>query len=256
MSTEAEFFDEHGWIVLRDVVSSDRLAALGDAFDRVVGPFVAGPATGQGKGIWQIPGARNMAPGLMAHLDHELSGRVAALLGAASVRLLQDTLIFKPAGAAGEVELHQDYTYTGFLNPPASASIRLSLSPADRLGGCLYVIDGSHRWGPLGQLAIGSSAMQGDGEVLARLPVECRDQVDERRVALELAPGDVTIHHCLTLHGSYPNLSDVTRKTIVTHVFDSACTVLPDRLPQGAAAHLPTDHEGRLTGDGFPALYP
>jgi ectoine hydroxylase-related dioxygenase (phytanoyl-CoA dioxygenase family) len=68
--------------------------------------------------------------------------------------------------------------------------------------------------------------------------------------------GDVTIHHCLTLHGSDPNRSSRPRKTIVTHLFSGDCRLVPDRLPAAQLHHFSTDEDGHLTAPAFPQLYP
>ena len=72
---------------------------------------------------------------------------------------------------------------------------------------------------------------------------------------LELAPGDVSLHHCLTLHGSDENRSERPRRTIVTHVVADACRVVRERLPSAKAVrHFQTDAAGRLAGERFPVL--
>jgi ectoine hydroxylase-related dioxygenase (phytanoyl-CoA dioxygenase family) len=75
-------------------------------------------------------------------------------------------------------------------------------------------------------------------------------------VLLELAPGDVSLHHCLTLHGSDESRSATPRRTIVTHLVAGACRVVPERLPSAEALrHFQTDATGRLAGDRFPTLH-
>jgi hypothetical protein len=64
----------------------------------------------------------------------------------------------------------------------------------------------------------------------------------------------VTLHHCLTFHGSYPNSGRHPRKTIVTHLFSGDCKLARGRLPLGAESWFETDDQDRLTGDRFPKL--
>ena len=61
-----------------------------------------------------------------------------------------------------------------------------------------------------------------------------------------IAPGDVSIHHCLTLHGSGPNRSGRPRRTIILPMFDSDCRLDAARLPKGAEHYFPTDGDGAL----------
>ena len=58
--------------------------------------------------------------------------------------------------------MHQDYTYTGFLDPPNAVSVRVSLTASSVETGCMYVIDRSHRWGLLGELSVFSHELQPD----------------------------------------------------------------------------------------------
>ena len=83
-----------------------------------------------------------------------------------------------------------------------------------------------------------------------------RDLVEHAKVPLEVHPGDVTLHHCLTFHGSYPNHGRHPRKTIVTHLFSGDCKLARGRLPLGAESWFETDDQDRLTGARFPQLTP
>ena len=59
-------------------------------------------------------------------------------------------------------------------------------------------------------------------------------------------------HHTLTFHGSAPNGSDQARKTLVLRYIDSACRLLPERLPSPEAlVYFPTDAEGHLDKAAF-----
>src|SRR2546428_13344269 len=72
---------------------------------------------------------------------------------------------------------------------------------------------------------------------------------------LEMAPGDVAIHHCLTVHGSDENRSRTPRETVVTHVVAGACRVIAGRLPSPEAVrYFPTDAARRLARNRFPPL--
>jgi ectoine hydroxylase-related dioxygenase (phytanoyl-CoA dioxygenase family) len=149
----------------------------------------------------------------------------------------------------GRVEWHQDYTYTGYLDPPSSLSVRLALSECSLATGCLQVLDGSHRWGrspPTRALT--------EERVVDLLPPEFGARIAESTRALEIEPGDLTLHHCMTWHCSVENLSERPRKTIIAHLFDADSRLVRERLPADAA-QFSTDAEGRLCGEAFPLLY-
>lgn len=242
--------------MLRGVVSAEHVIRLTATFDHLLQARVDGataPSDNHGKSIWQVPGLCGEDGALLAHLSGDVGALVIDLLRADRIQLLQDTLIVKPARVGAAVELHQDYTYIGFVEPANAISVRLSLTPSTVDTGCMYVIDRSHRWGLNGQLSIFSPGLQQG--VAERLPERLRARVVTDRIPLELAPGDVSIHHCLTHHGSFENTSDTMQKTIVAHIVDGACRLLPDRLPDHAIHYFDTNASGHLSPSSFPVLF-
>jgi ectoine hydroxylase-related dioxygenase (phytanoyl-CoA dioxygenase family) len=175
------------------------------------------------------------------------------LIGAPSIRLLQDVLLLKLPSGDGSVEPHQDYTYTGFLDPAAIVSVGLAVTDAAEEDGCLYVVDASHKWGLVGDLHVFAGELQRNVHEL--LSPAQRDLVEHARTPLQVHAGDVTIHHCLTFHGSYPNTGQHPRKTVVTHLFNGDCKLARGRLPRGAEGWFETDDQDHLTGASFPELY-
>ena len=242
--------------MLRGVVSPEGVVRLTAIIDRLLearGDGGTVPSDSRGRSIWQIPGLCRQDDELLAHLRHDVGALVTDLLRADRIQLLQDTLIVKPPRVGAPVELHQDYTYIGFLEPPNAISVRLSLTPSTVDTGCMYVIDRSHRWGLNGELALFCHQLRpGASE---RLPARLRARLVEDRIPLELAPGDVSIHHCLTHHGSFENTSETLQRTIVTHIVDGACRLLPDRLPDHAIQHFDTSANGHLSPASFPVLF-
>jgi hypothetical protein len=241
-------FEEKGWVVVRGVVPAGELAELRRLFDLVV-PEISYPRRKDGV-LWEVTGAARHLPALARVTREPRFGALAAeALGCAEVQFLQDSLLYKPARDGGPVEWHQDHTYVGYLTPPRVISLRVALLPEDERSGCMRVVDGSHRWGPIGDVRALSEARV-DSLLPSLRPDQQAALADAR--ALELEPGDVTIHHCLTLHGSGPNRSDRPRKTLILRMFDGDCRLDPTRLPAGAEAHFPTDERGRLATSVFP----
>lgn len=243
---EQTFFAEHGWLVLRSIVSTQDLTQITQAFDQLT-------CDKQGTSIWQVPGVCSQNELMLAHIKNGLGEFTANLLGAKRIQLLQDTLIVKPARIGACIELHQDYSYTGFLESPNAVSIRLSLTESSVESGCMYVIDRSHRWAHQGTMSLFSDRLQQN--VAEKLPAELRSLIEKDRIPLQLNPGDVSIHHCLTYHGSYENFSDTVQKTIITHLFDGDCRLIHERLPGTAVDLFRTDVEGHLLTSSFPLLF-
>lgn len=245
-------FETHGWVLVRNVIPEEDLARFHRAFAHLV-PEIDYPRRPEDDGVvWEVTGTAAAVPALRRiSRDPRLASLVAEALGCPRVQLLQDSLLYKPSREGGSVQWHQDHTYTGFLTPPRVASLRVALLAEDEAAGCMRVVDGSHRWGPLGDLSA-LSATRVDS-LLPALSDEQRQAIAGARL-LELAPGDVTIHHCLTLHGSGPNRSPAPRKTIILRMFDSACRLDASRLPEAARASFVTEPDGTLSRELFPLL--
>jgi ectoine hydroxylase-related dioxygenase (phytanoyl-CoA dioxygenase family) len=138
------------------------------------------------------------------------------------------------------------------LTPPRVIAIRIALQPEDETNGCMRAVEGSHAWGPIGEnKALRAASVT---SLLDELPPERRDLVGHARW-LALEPGDVSIHHCLTLHGSGANTSERPRKTIILRMFDAACRLDRSRLPAGSEAYFPVDDDGHLVASAFPVVY-
>ena len=236
-----------GWLVVRGAVSRERVAELAAAVESIEAAL---PPAAAGQ-VWEVAHASRISPAIASHThDAEIARHAAAALGCARVQLLQDTLLVKAARVGGAVAWHQDHTYTGYLSPARVVSVRLALTDDDVERGCLEVIDGSHAWGLLGDVRALTETRVADA-----LGVEAA-KWSEHVVRLELEPGDLSIHHCLTLHRSAPNASAHPRKTLVTRMFDAECSLLRERLPPGAEPHFPVDDAGRLSDSAFPVLFP
>lgn len=246
-------FEARGWLVLRGVVSDPDLATLNRIFDEVMAPSTAPSGAGR-SGVSLRPNACRGHGAMLRHLHGGVAEIAGHILGAPSVRLLQDALLLKHPSAEGSIALHQDYTYTGFLDPPSMLSVGLALNDASAESGCLHVVDASHTWGLVGGFQIFAGELKKD--VSRLLSPAQRESVDRQRIPLEVRAGDVTIHHCLTLHGSDDNRSSRPRKTIVTHLFSGDCRLVRDRLPRAHQHQFSTDDQGRLTAPAFPKLYP
>jgi ectoine hydroxylase-related dioxygenase (phytanoyl-CoA dioxygenase family) len=248
---QREFFERHGWVVVRGAVERARVDELERALDAIVPP--AYYARGLAGRVLELPGVSRGAPELRAHArDPGLARLAAEALGAQRVQLLQDSALIKAARDRARVEWHQDFTYLGFFEPPRIATARLALTACTRERGCLRVLDGSHAWGLHGGVRALQAATVDDA--LDLLPAELRARAAEAEIAVELEPGDVSLHHCLTFHASGDNASAAPRKTLLARFLDAQCRVVPERLPPGAAARFPVDANGHLTGDEFPIV--
>jgi ectoine hydroxylase-related dioxygenase (phytanoyl-CoA dioxygenase family) len=233
-------------MVVRAAIPRARVREL----ERAVDELYAAQSSARG-GVWEMVSPSRVARTIAEHMHDEAIGETCAeALGCASVQLLQDTLLVKAPGDGGLVPWHQDFTYMGYLDRPRAVSVRLALSECKLENGCLEVIGGSHAWGAMGALRPWPETRIVD--VLGSAAERWRDQI----VAIELMPGDLSIHHCLTLHRSRENRSGEPRKTLVTRLFDGACTLVKERLPEDAAPYFPVDEQGHFASAAFPVVYP
>jgi hypothetical protein len=185
-------FEARGWLVLRGVVSGLDLAKLNRIFDEVMAPSADPPGASR-SGVLLRPNGCRAHAAMLQHLHDGVAEIAGQILGAPSVRLLQDALLLKLPSTEGSIALHQDYTYTGFLDPPSIVSVGLALNDASVESGCLQVVDASHTWGLVGGFQIFVGKLQKD---ISRLlsPAQ-RESMDRQRIPLEVRAGDVTIHH-------------------------------------------------------------
>lgn len=250
---DRDAFAAHGWAVARGVVPAERVAALEAALDELV-PAAGYPAWGDR--VVELAGISHASAVLaaMAH-DRALAALAGELLGAARVQLLQDTVLIKPAGSPAAVEWHQDRSYLTYLDRPAVVTARIALTPCREDSGCLRVLDGSNTWGGLhgDDLAFRRGAVE---DTLGSLPPALQALVADAERVVELAPGDVSFHGCLTFHGSRANRSAGARKTLAVRLMDGECRLVPERLPsEELRALFTTDGDGHLVGPAFPVLW-
>ena len=103
------------------------------------------------------------------------------------------------------VSWHQDSTYWG-LDKPDVVTAWVALSPATRESGCMKMMPGTHA---LDQMPHRDTLAEHN---LLTRGQEVAVEVDESKaVHMELAPGEISLHHVRTVHASEPNRSDDRR---------------------------------------------
>jgi ectoine hydroxylase-related dioxygenase (phytanoyl-CoA dioxygenase family) len=137
----------------------------------------------------------------------KLLGIIELLIGA-NIEIQHCKINWKPAETgAGEVKWHQDFPYLPHTNfDLCAAFVVLDYTGAEN--GCMRVIPGSHRLGPL-------KHTDSEGRTVAYVTDERFAEANYELVDLVMEPGDVSIHHVLTLHSSYPNRSTSPRCAII-----------------------------------------
>ena len=142
--------------------------------------------------------------------------RTPAILDAVEGILGPDILIYaaelfiKEARTRQIVTMHQDLTYWGLGAIDGMVTAWLALSPATPESGCMDFVKGSHK-NPI----LPHEDTFDANNLLSRGQEVKVDVAPEDRVPIVLQPGEFSLHHGLTIHGSGPNVSDDRRIGVV-----------------------------------------
>ena len=104
------------------------------------------------------------------------------------------------------VGMHQDLTYWGLGETSDQVTAWIALSPATLASGCMDFVAGSHK-SPI----MPHTDTFSENNLLSRGQEIAVDVADEDKTHIELQPGQMSLHHGLTFHGSGPNMSDDRR---------------------------------------------
>ena len=132
--------------------------------------------------------------------------------GLAKALLADDVVEFelewfnKPPGSGKPTPPHQDGYYF-MLEPNEALTMWLALDPVDKSNGCVRYIPGSHR---KGLRPHGRSEMLGFSQAVADYGLE--DQ--EAEAAIIAQPGDLLVHHSLTIHRADGNPTQRNRRSL------------------------------------------
>lgn len=138
----------------------------------------------------------------------EIAGR---LMGARAVRFYFDHLLVKEPGSGAPTPWHQDGPYFA-IKGDQCCSIWIALDPVTRENGAVEYVRGSHRWGKYYEPAGFTNDGRLKNEALEKAPDVDADRARYDIASWDMAPGDVTVHHVLTLHGAPGNVSDTQRR--------------------------------------------
>jgi len=221
MSDIKEFFEENGHYHARGVYTGAELLELEQDFDRIVAHLSTSGEDVQGR--WRGEALKKIEQGMETRIIHthnvqKYSARwMQAMLQSdmlditeqiigPDIVLHHSKLFQKPAEKGSPFPMHQDWPYFPTEKDSMIAGI-IHVSDATDEMGCLRVYPGSHK---LGRLENASG--QTDG------PSALDDYPIEKAVPVECKAGDVVFFHYFTLHGSMPNRSNQTRKTVLFQV--------------------------------------
>jgi chlorinating enzyme len=189
----------HGYVCPARALAADEAAGVLAALDALEAQ--------QGPELWA---RTRMKPYLQIAALNRLM-RHPRILDAVEDQIGPDILVWamarfdKKPRDASYVSWHQDGSYWG-LSEPAVVNAWVALTASNRENGCMRMMPGSHRAGWLPHRdTFAQGNMLSRGQDVA-VEVDASQAVD-----FELAPGEISLHHAMAVHGSEPNHSDTRR---------------------------------------------
>lgn len=125
---------------------------------------------------------------------------------AAPVKLINMQYFNKFPGKNVGTPVHQDGFYFP-IKPQEALTMWLSLDHADEKNGAVQYVPGSHK---KGRRPHSSSGILGFSQKISNWTA----QDSEALLQMEASPGDILVHHSLTIHAAKPNSSDKSRRSV------------------------------------------
>lgn len=214
-------FEEKGYYLAKNVFSSAEVETLEGEFDKIVnqmtasgevvdatwgGAAIKGIASQSDK-IFHTHNVQKYSSRWMRALQHERFLYYATAILGEDVILHHSKLFQKPASNGSPFPMHQDWSYFPTVKDTMIAGV-IHVSDATDEMGCFRVYEGSHQ---LGRQQDTSGQEHTASSILSNYPIE-------KAQIVEAKAGDVLFFHYFTLHGSMPNRSAATRKTVLVQM--------------------------------------
>ena len=201
VSTISETYTRDGFVFPIDAIDADQARAVRADLESAEAELADDPE--------KLALLRSYPDRLLPSFDELI--RNENLISAASQVLGADLMVWsaglfiKEANSPKIVSWHQDLTYWG-LDDVEETTCWVALSPATIESGCMKFVPGSHK-----QQAVPHVDTFDKNNLLTR-GQEIAVEVDEREgVAVELQPGQASMHHGHLFHASGPNATDDRR---------------------------------------------
>jgi len=154
---------------------------------------------------------------------HPRLTQCAAQLIGNDIQLSNSKLATKPSTpGAGAFDWHQDFAYYTHTNYDL-ITISVALDDVTQDNGGMYAVEGSHQYGLLDHTR--------DGWMVGACIESQRWEANPELVAPMMSrAGGITIHHCLTLHGSPVNRSGNPRRLVIFQYRAGHCYQLSDHI--------------------------
>ena len=222
--SQAAQYWEDGFLFPLDILSADEAAQVRSELEQIERDWMAA----------DLPLPLNTYKRVNSHLVMPLAARLAMdprILDAVEDVLGPDIMIWsaeffiKEPRTVQSVGMHQDLTYWGMGETPDQVTAWLALSPATVESGCMDFVRGSHK-NPI----LPHNDTYSETNLLSRGQEIAVEVAEEDKTHIELAPGQMSLHHGLTIHGSGPNRSDDRRIGMaIRYISPNAKQLVADR---------------------------
>lgn len=165
----------------------------------------------------------------------------ARLSGSDQLRLWHDQLLYKPADTVNDsanVKWHTDLFYWKTCSSKEMLTAWIPFADVTPDDGAMAIVDGSHLWSDDVDIDWSGAPFSIINEVLS--------DHDAELVPISLKRGQVSFHHCKTIHGSGANRGTKPRRSFVVHFQQGT-----NRYIEGGYHH-PNDDLVRRTATGSP----
>lgn len=220
--TEEEIsnYEADGAAVLRQVLPMDWVEVMRDAIETILNdPGDASveytPEGKKGRYVGDFfTWMRN--PVIEAFIkDSPMPALAASVMRSKSLNFFYDQLLVKEPNTAEPTPWHQDLSYWP-VRGEQIISVWVPFDPATVESGVVVYVKGSHKWGKMfAPATFGKNT--GFADIYSKAGLEPLPDVEANRddyeiLSWELEPGDVLIHHPLTLHYAAGNASTTGRR--------------------------------------------
>ena len=256
------FYEEHGWYISKKVLSDEIINEAIRGSDR----FYNGERDGQlpvdtGYSNWKPEDGYDIVRNneFVSLQNRELKklvmqpiiGAIASRLARTnSIRLLDDQLVYKPPqdpDGKSAVGWHADRAYWSTCTSHNLLTAWIPFHDCDESIGPLVVLDGSHKWSNIEDSRFFNNPNLEDMEQ------KFRDWGRKTvKIPMTLKKGQISFHHCWTIHGSLPNYSDFSRLAFAAHLQDEDNHYQPFWTKQGKKVLIADELMCRKLPNGNP----
>ncbi|MGZ8335769.1 MAG: phytanoyl-CoA dioxygenase family protein [Allosphingosinicella sp.] len=263
-------FERDGAVILRDVIAPHWIEAMREAVDAVLAaPTAMASELAKGDGgrfygdffLWRHNEAfRSFI------FDSPLAEIAARMMRSNTVNFFYEQLLVKEPGTSARTPWHQDLPYW-CVDGWQIVSVWVPFDLATPHNGVVTYVRGSHLWGKhFRPRSFGSMPRKADAENegMEEAPdIDARPQ-DFEFVTGVLQPGDVFVHHAMTLHGAPGNASSGNRRRALATRWtgdDARFLDRPGNFLKGdkfapLAPFAPRQDGARLDSELFPRVLP